>query len=404
MGINKIGQYFTEDLKLQQKVFDLCSNKGNALEPSAGVGHLVSLLEEKYTNILALELDTSLTDFVCKTKIIFGDFLDLPVDKKFNTIFGNPPYLKYRELPTDTLSKLNDFCIKNCNIFYYFIEKCFSHLNFGGELIFIIPREFMNSTRACKLRQLLYDNGTITHVVDYEEQRLFKNVAPNIIIIRYEKDNFSHITSYEYTNSVLIKKEILHNGAYLFLDKVTSNKTLSRYFDIKVGLVTGLNEIYEYDTLYSIPMICSDFCKTGIKRYFIFVDNVSLGEIKQKDGWLYEHLLINKDTLLNRGIKKFNEDNWYFYGAVRNIEQMEQQGKCIYVNAKTRNQSPFYIHDRCYYDGAVLALYPKEQTCDLDYWCSYLNNNIEDFKTQGMYVNNKYSFTVKTLSDLIIQS
>ena len=400
--MHKIGQYFTEDQKLQQKVFDLCLNNGDTLEPSAGVGHLVSLLEEKYSDILALELDNSLTDFVCKTEIIFGDFFDLSIDNKFDTIFGNPPYLKYRELPIEILNKLNNFCIKNCNIFYYFIEKCFYHLNSGGELVFIIPREFLNSTRAGSLRQLLYENGTITHLIDYEEQKLFKNASPSIIVIRYEKDNFSHTTIYEYATGVTTKKELLHNGAYLFLDSVAKTTTLSSYFDVKVGLVTGLNSVYEYSTLYSIPMLCSDFYKTGLKRFFIFVDNVSLEEIKLNDLWLYNHLINHKDTLINRGIKKFNDTNWYFYGAVRNIDQMEQKGKCIYVNAKTRCQTPFYVSDRCYYDGAVLALYPKEADCDLNYWCSYLNNNVEAFKMQGLYVNNKYSFTVKTLSDFIL--
>lgn len=397
----KIGQYFTENLRLQQKVFDLCLNSGNTLEPSAGVGHLVSLLEGKYKDILALELDTSLKNFICKTEIVFGDFFDLSTDNKFDTIFGNPPYLKYRELPQETIIKLDNFCVTNCNIFYYFIEKCFYHLNYGGEIIFIIPREFLNSTRAGKLRQLLYNNGTITHLIDYEEQKLFKNAAPSIIILRYEKDNFSHTTQYEINNVVSSKKEVLHNDSYLFLDKLSFTNTLSEYFDIKVGLVTGLNSIYEYDSLYSIPMICSDFYKAGIKRYFVFVDNIPLEEIKQNDFLLYEHLLNNKDVLINRGIKKFNESNWYFYGAVRNLDLMEQQGKCIYVNAKTRNQTPFYIADRCYYDGAVLALYPKK-LCDLHYWCDYLNNSVEAFKMQGLYVNNKYSFTVKTLSDFII--
>ena len=267
--MHKIGQYFTEDLKLQQKVFDLCLNNGKVLEPSAGVGHLVSILEKKYSNITALELDNTLTDFVCDTDILFGDFLDFSIDYKFDTIFGNPPYLKYRELPESILSKLSNFCVKNCNIFYYFIEKCFYHLNFGGELVFIIPREFLNSTRAGALRKLLYDNGTITHLIDYEEQRLFKDAAPSIIIIRYEKDNLSHITNYEYSAGISTKKQILHNNTYLFLDNTQGNALLSDFFNVKVGLVTGLNSVYEYDTLYSIPMICSDYYKTDNKRFFI---------------------------------------------------------------------------------------------------------------------------------------
>ena len=406
----KIGQYFTKDERLQAKVLQLCKNSGAFLEPSAGEGHLVSVFEKNYSDIVALELDSTLEP-CCKTKMVYMDFFDYPYSNRFDTIFGNPPYLKNRMLSAESKEKMDEYsCLSNCNIFYNFIEKSFFHLNPGGELIFIIPREFTNSTRAIPLRELLFKNGTITDFIDYEEEKLFKDAAPNIIVIRYEKHNLSHKTNYERKGNVVVLNETLHNGSYLFVgDSSLKRKCLSDFFDIKVGIVSGLNSVFERESNFAYSIICSDFLKTGKRRIFTFADDFTLEEIKKEDIELYNYLLLNKELLMSRKIKNFDESNWYHWGAVRNLKQMQQKGACIYVNAKTREQQPFFVEERGYYDGSILALYAKDEVdletwenFDLEAWCDRLNNSTEEFKAQGLYVNNKYNFSIKTLSDFLV--
>lgn len=398
----KIGQYFTKDERLQTKVLQLCKNSGAFLEPSAGEGHLVSVFEKNYQNITALELDSTLKP-CCATSIIYMDFFDYSVLNTFDTIFGNPPYLKNRSLPSTIKDKLAATSrLSNCNIFYNFIEKSFWHLRDRGEIIFIIPREFTNSTRATPLRELLFKYGTITDFIDYEEDKFFKGAAPSVVIIRYEKGNLSHKTNYERQGAIKHLNEKLHNGSYLFVeDGSLKRQPLSNFFEIKVGIVSGLNSFYERDSYFSIPIICSDFLKTGKKRNFIFVDTYLLEEIQREDPVLFNYLISNKEALITRRIKIFDESNWYHWGAIRNLKQMQEPGKCIYVNAKTREQKPFFVGDRGYYDGSILALYPKEEL-DLYFWCDLLNDSVEEFKAQGLYVNNKYNFSIKTLSDFLV--
>ena len=396
----KVGQYFTINSVLQDKIYSLCLNNGPCLEPSAGEGHLVKKLESKYFPIVALEIDDTLSK-ICSNYINVIDFFSYSIDNKFTTVFGNPPFLKFREIPINIKNNLPSSSLLNCcNLFYYFIEKSFYHLESHGEIVFIIPREFLNSTRATKLRELLYKHGTITNLIDFKEEKLFKNAAPNVIIIRYEKDNLTHITKYETNDIVKSKKERLNNGSYCFSE--AQGKRLSGFFDIKVGLVTGLNKVFERKSKFSIPMICSDYRITKKKRYFIFCDEYTLDQIYNTDKYLYIYLLNNKELLLKRKIKKFNESNWYCYGAVRNLKYMRSIGKCIYVNAKTRVQKPFFIDNCSYYDGSMLALYPKHEDIDLAYWCDKLNNSTTEMEKQGLYVNNKFMFTVKTLSDFIV--
>lgn len=408
-----LGQYFTENELLLDQLFRLKRNNGLVLEPSSGRGHIVKFLEGRgISNIVSIEVDFSL-QVVSNLKPIIMDFFDYSVNNKFKSIVGNPPFVKYKYFTQDLIFKLDlTSKLKSCNLFYYFIEKCFWHLDEGGEIILIIPREFFNSTRAGGLRRLLYENGTITDVIDYEEKTFFKNAAPSIVIIRYEKDNHSHITNYVIGNVAHTRSEQIYNDAFIFVRDVATKKIrLGDVFDVKVGLVSGLNEVFEHNSVFSIPIICSDYCKTFKKRRFIFVDNVGIDAVRFKDPDLYVYLMENKEKLLNRNIKKFDETNWFMYGAVRNLSDMERRGKCIYVNTKTRNARPFYIDNVSYFDGSVLALFYKDQTtfmgCDkfnlsIEGWCDILNNSVDQFKEQGMYVNNKFCFTVKTLSDFLI--
>ncbi len=408
-----LGQYFTENIDLQRQIFNLRKNNGSILEPSFGCGHIAKFFEDNGAeNVTAVEIDDSLkSKTVSNIKPMYMDFFDYSIDNKYDSVIGNPPFVKYNYMSEEFKARrIQDSVLRSCNLFYYFIEKSFYHLNKGGEIIFIIPREFFNSSRASKLRELLYEHGTITDIIDYEEGRFFKDAAPNIIIIRYEKDNHSHITNYIENGRCYTKDESIYNGSFFYTTKehILYTLRLGDVFDIKVGLVSGLNEVFEYKSKFSIPTICSDYRRTGKKRKFIFADEIPLHKIEMEDPKLYNHLLQNKSALISRNIKKFDEDDWFHYGAVRNLSFMRKQGRCIYVNTKTRHENPFFIDDIDYFDGSVLGLFISKQkniwsaslsNLDLNEWCYILNNSVKDFKEQGMYVSNKFLFTVKSLSD-----
>ena len=161
---------------------------------------------------------------------------------------------------------------------------------------------------------------------------------------------------------------------------------------IKVGLVSGANQIFEHNGLIeqdTINIICSDYFNTKIKKKYYFTEN-------------QEHpvLKIYKDKLINRKIREFGEHNWHEWGAIRNINIMKEMKNtpCIYVNCKTRKKNSFFIDKVDYFDGSMLCLIPT-QNLNLEHWRDILNNNDKLFKIQGMLVGKRYSFTQKTLSN-----
>ena len=168
---------------------DLIANKGPVLEPSCGNGVFLDYL----TDYVAIELDPSHAPQGAHVM----DFFELDRSEKYATIIGNPPYVRHQDiLPTTKLLMDSTIFDKRSNLYLYFIEKCIDHLLPNGELIFIVPREFIKSTSSIKLNELIYNLGTITHMVDFGDSKLFTNASPNCVVFRFEKDNFTRKTKY----------------------------------------------------------------------------------------------------------------------------------------------------------------------------------------------------------------
>ena len=79
----------------------------------------------------------------------YDDFLSVDISAKYDTIIGNPPYVK----------------TKGGNLYLDFIEKCYRLLNPGGELIFIVPSDFIKLTSSSKIINTMMENGTFTHII-----------------------------------------------------------------------------------------------------------------------------------------------------------------------------------------------------------------------------------------------
>ena len=77
---HELGQYFTTNNDLKEKVFEFILNSpNNILEPSIGQGDLIQHITDKIPNIIfdMYEIDTLIKflDKIQKDKIIYGDFM-----------------------------------------------------------------------------------------------------------------------------------------------------------------------------------------------------------------------------------------------------------------------------------------------------------------------------------------
>ena len=363
---NKLGQYFTTNDELKEIVYKfILNNPQNILEPSIGQGDLVSYVINKLPKITfdMYEIDNKikLLDKIEKKHVIYADFIKHDITKKYKTIIGNPPYVKTNKR----------------NLYIDFIEKCYNLLENNGELIFIIPSDFFKLTSASKLLNTMMTNGTFTHIYHPHNEKLFENANIDIIIFRYNKNN-SIDKKVLYNNK--LHNIINSNGLITFSNKENTNNIMFKdYFDIYVGLVNGKEEIYKNSELGNIKVLNGE---NKIDKY-IYIEKYPCDDEK-----INKYLLDNKKKLLERKIKKFNENNWFEWGAPRNITTINKNmGKdCIYIYNLTRKKNISFIGNVEYFGGSLIMLLPKKE-CNLNNIITYLNSDIfkENFIFSGRF-------------------
>jgi len=363
---HNLGQYFTTHNELKEKVFEFILNSpSNILEPSMGQGDLITFITNKMSNIKfdMYEIDTTikLLDNIEKDKVIYGDFMTQTITKIYKTIVGNPPFVR----------------TKKGNLYIDFIEKCYNLLDNNGELIFIVPSDFLKLTSASKLLNVMMTNGTFTHIFHNHNEKMFENASIDVIVFRYCKnsllekkvlynDKLFYITN---SNGLIIFGEEQNNSTILFQD----------YFDIYVGLVTGKEEVYKNQELGNIEVLNGE---NKLEKY-IYIENYPCDNEN-----INKHLLDHKKTLIQRGIRKFNEKNWFEWGAPRNITTINNNlGKdCIYIYNLTRKSNVSFVGKVNYFGGGLIMLKPKKK-CNLNNIVSYINSDTfkENFIFSGRF-------------------
>jgi adenine-specific DNA-methyltransferase len=388
---HNLGQYFTTNGELKAKVLEfILNNPSTILEPSIGQGDLVTFVmsHNPTTTFDMFEIDTTipLMDIIDKDKVVYGDFMAQSITKTYQTIIGNPPYVR----------------TKKGNLYIDFTEKCVDLLDDnGGELIFIVPSDFLKLTSASKLLHRMMTNGTFTHIYHPHNENLFANASIDVIVFRYCKNSL--LEKKVWYNGKL-RNVINSNGLITFggearaeaeagetkekrgkkrggeeRDTHDSGVLFQDYFDIYVGLVSGKEEVYKNEELGNMTVLNGE---DKLDKY-IFVTAYPCGN-KDIDTYLLNH----KKKLIERGIRKFHEQNWFEWGAPRNMATINANfgDDCIYINNVTRKTKVAFIGKVTYFGGGLIMLKPKK-TCSLTKVVDYMNSDTfkENFMFSGRF-------------------
>ena len=406
------GQFFTTRDRVLDVLVSLINNNGTILEPSAGQGHIIKHIEKKLNrDVVGVEIDENkIKDKVCESNIINDNFFNfLKTNDKFDTVIGNPPFVKLKNVELNTIDLLPEQIRANGNLYYFFIKYCANLLNNNGELIFIVPKEWLYNVSSQFVRDFLSENGGFTDFIDCGEEKLFDDAdVPALCIFRYQKGHKGDMKYYEtidkYHENKFTTKKVIITNVITFSTERYEGKKISDYFEIKVGLVTGAEKVFKidenetFDDEYMIGMVGTD----KIKTKYLFLDNINDFELLPNN--LKNYLNLNKKKLINRRIKKFDNTNWWHYGALRNISSMNSDRRRIYGLMKTRNTNIFWEGDEFeYFNGGVVGLFLKDGL-DIDMKSAIKHLNSQEFKKimedSNMYSNNKVSITPSVLSNL----
>lgn len=374
-----LGQYFTIADELQQFVFDKVKHKSSRLlEPSFGAGHLLKKFKEYDENypMICYELDAEVKPVVRFNEHqtpIYGDFTQQTITTKFKTIIGNPPYVKQ----------------KSGNLYIKFIEQCYEYLEEDGELLFIVPSDFIKLTSASSIIDIMTKHGSFTDFLFPHNEKLFEGASIDVVVFRYEKGCRTK-------KATVNGKEMFCNvnkGIITFSETEVSGTPIDAQFNVYVGLVSGRDEIYRVP--FGNVDILND--KDRVDKY-IFTETFPTNN-PQIDA----HLQANKAALLERKIKKFSDSNWFEWGAPRNVSSIQRYGgrACIYVRNMTRNKEVAFVGTVQYFGGALLCLVPKEDMSDADIQKIVQHLNSPLFQKDYMYAG-RFKIGHKQISTAIL--
>jgi adenine-specific DNA-methyltransferase len=233
--------------------------------------------------------------------------------------------------------------------------------------------------------------GTFTHIFHPHNEKMFENASIDVIVFRYCKNNLIE-------KKVSYNEKLLYitnsNGLITFGEEENNNIIMFQdYFNIYVGIVSGKEEVYKNKELGNIEVLNGE---NKVDKY-IYIENYPCENEK-----INIYLLNHKDVLIKRGIRKFNENNWFEWGAPRNITTINTNlgTDCIYINNITRKSNVSFLGKVQYFGGGLIMLKPKKE-CNLNNIVSYMNSNT--FKDNFMF-SGRFKIGHRALSNSLIPS
>jgi adenine-specific DNA-methyltransferase len=334
-----LGQYFTTSAALQDWIYEKVQYKGQPLlEPSVGAGHLLQpfLRVNPAYPIISYEIDGSIARLPLRPMEdwVVGDFLTAEITDRFPTIIGNPPYVKRSHKP---------------NLYLDFITRCLDLLTPNGELLMIVPSDFLKLTSAAPLLKRMVAGGAFTDVWFPHDEGLFAGAAIDVVLFRYQQGLAqTMVLVNDVPKSLRCSEGIV---TFVGTDVSAASQTIGDLFDVYVGIVSGADGVYR-STIGDTPILTDkDRVSTFILPRVWPTGSAAI------DARLLEH----KAVLLGRKIRRFDESNWWQWGALRNLEAVvAATGRpCLYVRMMTRSTEVAFPGTVQLFGGGLLCLIPK---------------------------------------------
>lgn len=121
--------------------------------------------------------------------VTIGDYL-LESDRPADVVVGNPPYIRYDDLPRNLYADYQAACptmIGRCDIYVGFIEAGIRHLKPEGMLGFICADRWMRSAYGAELRRFVADECGVEAVIEMHDAPAFEDdvaAYPAVIALR----------------------------------------------------------------------------------------------------------------------------------------------------------------------------------------------------------------------------
>lgn len=122
--------------------------------------------------------------------VLCADFLEIPGERRFDFVVGNPPYVRQEAIPKALVEEYRrrfSCFYDRADLYVAFFERALQLLSDQGTLTFICPNRFTKNNYGRKLRQKIGQDFKLTHVIDMPEASPFEPDVlsyPGIYVVR----------------------------------------------------------------------------------------------------------------------------------------------------------------------------------------------------------------------------
>lgn len=378
------GAYYTP-LRLANEMVSLFASKNikTVLEPSCGDGVFIdslcitNLLDETL-QVQAVEINPSEAQKVSdkyKNKpninVLCEDFFDFYqknyMNKNYDLILGNPPYIRYqylteeqRKIQSDILTTHGMKSNKLINAWVAFVVACVQMLSTEGEIAFVLPAEILQVAYAEDLRLYLSSHLQKITLITFEEL-VFPDIEQEVVIFIGEKggeekgiriiemqnlDDFDTLDlnriNFQKLQHVKEKwtKYFVTSEEITLINKIKSDNRFFRFDEcalINVGITTGNNKYFsvtdetckEYELedvtlpligrsshLHGIYFTNSDWeinRKSDKRARLVYFPDIPFDEYPEKHK---KYIELGEQAEEHKGYKCSIRDRWYIVPSV----------------------------------------------------------------------------------------
>lgn len=316
----------------------------------------------------------------------------------FDVVIGNPPYVKFQDLPHNLRKSLYENWVTlrkgNYNLYFAFFELGVKILNDNGILGYITPNNYFTSLAGVHLREFLAQNKYLCKIVDFNHMKVFDAQTYTCITFlnKVQKESFLYerIDDLELLNrlSELVYSTVffsnLNNRKWRLLRSLDQEKVrkientgirLGDLADIRVGVATLKDSVYfvdestykdgyyikrykgqvyliEAEVTKPIAKISDSKVQEDLdhnKRRIIFpyrrvndkIELIPREEFKRRYPKCYEYLLAARDELATRDKGKVAYPEWYAYGRTQGLNFRGQK-----LLTPTFSKKPRFLYEK----------------------------------------------------------
>lgn len=276
-------------------------------------GEMVEKCKSRLNEIASLFSVTSV-----KWNIVCADFLEEYESDVFDYVVGNPPYIAYKDLPSEVQKYVKEHfatCKKGkFDYCYAFIEKSYKMLAEGGCLIYLIPSNIFKNVFGEEIRKLILCDLEL--VVEFPNERVFENalVSPSIIKLRKGINVPSLNYSEKFEKAKDIDKNQLSERWFFDLPENRQGRRIGDYYQVSHAVATLHNDAF----VLKDGCIRDDFYILGDDRIEMEIVKKAASPKNKRNKKHTEHLIFPYSFDTQGNLRRFPEDEMQklFPGAI----------------------------------------------------------------------------------------